>query len=73
MLCNGFSPTLQARFSTRALPPLPARDGTLQEVVADEAPPAVQDESVNDDDEPSVDFASSIEKVKDVGLVFIHD
>lgn len=57
---------LKARFSTRALPPLPARDGTLQEMVAEEAAPAVQDDSL-DDEEPSVDFASSIEKVKDYG------
>lgn len=39
-------------------------------MVADEATQTVPDDSL-DDDEPSVDFASSIEKVKDVGRIYI--
>ncbi|KAK3924710.1 Suppressor of cytokine signaling 7 [Frankliniella fusca] len=55
----------KARFSTRALPPLPARDIPLQENSSNEEA-LVQDDILNEG-EPSVDFASSIEKVKDYG------
>ncbi|KAJ1523526.1 hypothetical protein ONE63_001377 [Megalurothrips usitatus] len=55
----------KARFSTRALPPLPARDGSVKEN-SEEAAPDAEDDTV-EGGEPSVDFASSIEKVKDYG------
>lgn len=56
----------KARFSTRALPPLPARDIPLQENTSSEEAPVAQEDILNEG-EPSVDFASSIEKVKDYG------
>lgn len=64
-ICLTTSLILQARFSTRALPPLPARDVPLQETSPNVDAEAAQEEALNED-EPSVDFASSIEKVKDV-------
>ena len=57
----------RARFSTRALPPLPSRDvPCLQETPQNLVAEAPQEENL-DEEEPSVDFASSIEKVKDYG------
>lgn len=64
-LALNISSQQKARFSTRALPPLPARDASVQE--ESELDASESQSKAPNDGEPSVDFASSIEKVKDYG------
>lgn len=77
---NPPSPITKPPFSKRALPPLPRLDDDHGEIIVTDSTPLPSPEEVTPSSmsfrsrelPASVDFASSIEKVKDVSLAFTH-